>query len=100
MNLHIYGQQSEHDDVTIIGDAKALTALKEAIELALQDKKVRVSHFFTNDGEGYSVNIIKKSDLSDMPVPYTADYAEEKNPEKWKVFQQEVYDVEIIDVCN
>lgn len=70
MKLHIYGQRAEHDDAFIIGDFEALTALREAIDRALNSPKAETVTPFTEDGEGYLLTVLHDG-TSELMVPYT-----------------------------
>ena len=78
--LHIWGQASEHDDATIIGSEKALKALRDAIDAAIERTVAGAGTVFAGDGEGYYVTVV----CLDAPrvwrrlaVPYTAEYSQE-----------------------
>ena len=74
--LHIYGQGAWHDDAIIAGTEESLLALKTAIDNALHSEATQVD-FFCNDGEGYSLRVVKVShdNIDNLPVPYVVDYA-------------------------
>ncbi len=74
--LHIYGQGAWHDDTIIAGTEESLLDLKAAIDNALYSGATQVD-FFCNDGEGYSLRVVKVSNenVDNLPVPYTVDYA-------------------------
>lgn len=72
--LHIYGQNSPHDDVAIVGDKKALENLKNIIDRALNGEMVVLDDdadcFFTKDGEGFNVKIWCESNTKELTLPY------------------------------
>lgn len=77
--LHIYGQDFWHTCGYIVGNKEALIALKNAIEIAL-DEGEGVVDVYVNDGEGYDVHVIRdNSDWKYKAVPYTDEVAREKN---------------------
>ncbi len=72
--LHIYGQPCEHFPARIVGNKKALTILKDAIEQAIAmpingntelSGYIESANVFATDGEGYEV-MVKL--LSNNPV--------------------------------
>jgi len=75
--LHIYGPAAYHDAVWIVGTTDALQRLRDALTAALATESVSRPTFFTNDGEGFHVNIVLESEagMDEYCVPYTADYA-------------------------
>ncbi|MGE5593063.1 MAG: hypothetical protein ACM3X3_05220 [Betaproteobacteria bacterium] len=80
--LHVYGQEQWHDDVQIIGNKRALQALRDAVNAVLQEHKEEASMdtVFTGDGEGYRVTVIRLDDERTWPtlaVPYTDEFARE-----------------------
>ncbi len=68
--LNIYGQQFEHTQAKIVGNAEGLIELKNAIERALLDGKSKTSgaegglfaELFASDGEGYQVIVEMHND--------------------------------------
>lgn len=77
--LHDFGQFAEHSDVFIVGDHEALEKLRDAINWALLYDRA-TSDTFTNDGEGYTINIVKANEetMDNLRRPYyyehSADY--------------------------
>ena len=73
MDLHIYGQQTPHDTIYIIGTRTALATLAHDLFRAVyQPSPEIVTHgFFTEDGEGFSLHIRAEKSLADFVVPYT-----------------------------
>ncbi len=70
--LHIYGQQSWHQDAFIVGNRAALEQLYKGIGEALQNGEKREG-FSPNDGEGYNLYIscVEDSfDFEQLDVPY------------------------------
>lgn len=79
--MHIYGQEMWHDDVSIIGDTASLTALKKAIEDALETGS-GFALAFVNDGEGFNTLVVRVDDagrLDNLAVPYMDDMAKERD---------------------
>lgn len=79
---HIYGQHSFHMEAIILGNEKGLIALRDAINEAIFPGKESSSEaeVYVNDGEGYTayVKMVNDTDIDNLPVPYTADYAQDK----------------------
>ena len=79
--LHIYGQHSYHMEAIIMGSEKGLIALRDAINEAIfPGKESSEVEVYVNDGEGYTVYIkmINDAGIDELPVPYTADFAQDK----------------------
>jgi hypothetical protein len=74
--LNIYGQEFYHTDAFIVGTKEALSALRAALNKALDDDDDSVPvanlQIFASDGEGYSINIICASDedMEKLELPY------------------------------
>jgi hypothetical protein len=70
--IHVYGQDSEHQEVHIVGDVKALEQLRDAINTAL-DQGLGVTHNTTTaDGEGYYIHVVRHETdrMSALTLPY------------------------------
>lgn len=69
--VHIYGQDSNHDDAHIVGDVRGLTLLKEAIEKALAEG-LGSTVATPADGEGYVIYVVRhETDRMDrLTLPY------------------------------
>jgi hypothetical protein len=82
--LHIYGQDAWHDTAYIVGDRQSLTALRDCLTEALDSGEATKFNSFTNDGEGYSIEIIPRDDpqMDTMRLPYHGDIAIDNNPER------------------
>ncbi len=70
--LHIYGQERQHDTVTIQGTVEALIMLRNALNLAIDTDEYGECTTFTNDGEGYDVCIVvrKQKEMEEAELPY------------------------------
>lgn len=82
--LHVYAAEQWHCDVDIVGDRKSLTSLRDAIDRVLKQKHPAKAMFeaYVNDGEGYELTVYlteNKDRLDNLAVPYTEEYAKEKN---------------------
>ena len=83
--VHIYAQYAHHMDAFVIGNEEGLIALRDAINEAIYPGKVKSEvEVFCNDGEGYTIYVkvvpeIFHGDTDKLPVPYTADYAQDKS---------------------
>jgi len=79
--LHIYGPEQQHDEVHIVGNIKGLNLLRDAIASAIKDGSAKQDKVFVNDGEGFSLHVIRNNDdwLGDfwtrLAAPYTSEYA-------------------------
>ena len=58
--LHIYGHEAWHDQVVIVGNARALNFLRDAITAALSRDGRGQCGVFTSDGEGYDVQVLRE----------------------------------------
>lgn len=78
--LHVYAQPWEHGESWIVGERKALEALRDAIDSALRDGAVpgtSAATGYASDGEGYRVLVMRVDGevWRDMLRPYTEDSA-------------------------
>ena len=72
--LHVYGQHIWHDDVYIVGDLRALTTLRDAIDQAITDWEGETGYLFTSDGEGYRLRVARVGagvDFGLLLTPYS-----------------------------
>ena len=72
--LHLYPQAHWHDDASIVGNRKAIEALRDALTAALSDPDgVACSQGFTTDGAGYQVGVyvLPFGEMERMAIPYT-----------------------------
>lgn len=94
--LHIWGQASEHDDVTIIGSEKALKALRDAIDAAIERTVAGAGTVFAADGEGYYATVICLNAphvWRRLAVPYTDECSQEtRDGALWPWHIIQVYD--------
>jgi len=76
--LHIFAQQSWHEEAFLIGTKEALTAVRDAINMALRDGESSASAFAA-DGEGYDiiVRVVDESVMNKLALPYTSETAKE-----------------------
>lgn len=73
MKLHIYGQMYNHDHAFIVGNKRALEALRDAIQATL-DGETNDLTFYAADDEGYDVKIYWEEDArywDKAALPYT-----------------------------
>lgn len=78
--LHIYGQESWHEEAIVAGNREALIALADALRRAADDDgSPRSVEVFAGDGEGYEVFVVRVDEprLGHLRTPYTADYAQD-----------------------
>ena len=79
--VHIHAQHSHHMEAVVLGNEKGLIALRDAINEAIYPGKEKAEvEVFCNDGEGYTiyVKMINDNKIDNLPVPYTADHAQDK----------------------
>lgn len=87
---HVYAATQWHDDVYIVGDVKALTAIKNTIERALQNITPECCTLRPNDYETYRLHVIKTTnpEVQDkLVLPYTEDFIIDKTEDKIHPFQ-------------
>lgn len=106
--LHIHAQKAHHDDAFIVGSREGLLAMREAIDLALDDCTA-AAEVSVGDGEGYHVLIMLiDTDEHGFPdddasVPYMADHAAENRDGAvfpWDRIDPEEYDALIRDASK
>jgi len=70
--MQIYGQTYWHMPAKICGNRIALTVLRNALDKALEGKKVETI-MFSSDGEGYdlSIQLVSQDELEALPCHYT-----------------------------
>ena len=83
--LHVYSQEAWHDEAFIVGTRCDLQRLRDLLTAVLaeprqadiEDMPARIETS-TNDGEGYSLQIIlaTEEEMHGYSLPYTADYAQ------------------------
>ena len=78
--IHIYGQLMWHEDIYIVGTKESLSRLRDALDVAILAKTACCSAI-VNDGEGYDIFVIIDERIlqDNYGVPYSSDYAKEKN---------------------
>ena len=74
--LHVYGQESWHDDVIVVGDRESLRQLTDAVENALRVREASFSTVASADNE-FEVSVTLADDelLRTLPLPYFAEFA-------------------------
>lgn len=74
--MHVYGQTESHDEVSIIGDRKAIHALINALNQSLSSG-LGDGDVFAADGEGYRIfcAVVEPHEAQKLSLPYT-DYPE------------------------
>ena len=81
--IHLYAQYAHHMDAFVLGNEKGLLALRDVINEAVYPGKIKSKvDVFCNDGEGYTIYVkvvpgVFHASTNDLPVPYTADYAQD-----------------------
>lgn len=83
--LHVIAQEAHHDDAYIGGNRGGLTALRDAINMALR-LDCGVAQAFCADGEGYGCVVQRATDeqMQEIPEGYADEHArsEQKIP-RW-----------------
>lgn len=105
--LHIHAQPHEHGEAFIVGNKAGLKALHDAITGALAGAPPdqAIAEVMANDGEGYSVYVVRLSeDWSDgywkhCVYPYTDD-AYDRNPDKTAKSPYDLVDWEKVKARN
>jgi hypothetical protein len=89
--VKIFGANSWHSPISIIGNKDALTKLKNTIQLAIDNEDGYASDdFLETDGEGFSIEVklydegFNSDKWNDLPNHYTDEIASTKNEEHWK----------------
>ena len=69
--VHVYGQDSEHQDVYIVGDVKALELLRDAINTALANG-LGQTNVTPSDGETYTIHVVRHETnrMDALTLPY------------------------------
>jgi hypothetical protein len=82
--LHIYSQDAWHDTAYIVGDRQSLAALRDCLTEALDSGEATKFNSFTNDGEGYTIEVIPLDEpqMETMRSPYHGDIAIDNNPKR------------------
>lgn len=70
--LHVYGPTSWHDEAYLVGDVRALTLLRDAIDRALAaEDGLAQAELSVCDGEGYTMHVVKiaseRMELTQLP---------------------------------
>jgi len=81
--LHIYGQESWHDSVVVIGNRTALEMLLQTIKSALKTGRGDSETVYPADREGYGIVVLLKDgeipeDWRQLALPYTNEIAKDK----------------------
>lgn len=82
--MHIHAQAFWHDGAFIVGNTESLCRLVNAIIEAITLSKEGTAELICNDGEGYTLRIIRCDDektWDKLALPYTDPDAAENNPE-------------------
>lgn len=89
MTLHLYAQEQEHDDAFVVGTRESLTALRNAIDQALEGEAAHrssdsLAEFTAADGECYDlyVKVVPESVEYKLSRPY-AQPRREPNDNHW-----------------
>lgn len=90
MELHVYSQDAWHDPVYLAGDREVLERLVDCLTSVLETGNPGQFDSFTNDGEGFTVNVSLHSQegMNSLKLPYHGEIAEDTCPDRkwpWKV---------------
>ncbi len=80
--VHLHSQASWHDSAYISANRSGLLALRQAIDEALGGAQTGTADVFTNDGEGFDLQVrcVTGAQIYKLALPYTDDVAREKDP--------------------
>jgi hypothetical protein len=83
--MHVYSQESYHEESSIVGDRSSLTKLRDAITVALEKGQGQMDSF-ASDGEGYTTYVILLDSLDQrwnkLVMPYTAEFAKDYHEDR------------------
>ncbi len=91
--LHIYAQGYQHQEAWVVRTRDALTALRDALNVALATGDPTAMTAFTNDGEGYKVILwpMPEGKVQDLRVPYTDPVAHPTGKSPFMVMDRDTY---------
>lgn len=69
--LHIIAQTYYHQPAFIVGNRDGLTALRDALNVALKSSRPVEAIVYPSDGEGYRVHVRCVGNCDDIPLGYT-----------------------------
>lgn len=75
--LHVYGQDTQYEEVKIVGTRQSLEALQKAINKLISSNnataKEKISDFVCDDGKEFELSIFMKpeSEFQEENLPYT-----------------------------
>lgn len=63
-----------------MGNHEGLLKLRDTLTIIINNPQYgEICEVFVNDGEGYDIGIKMINNINILPVPYTADYAQDKS---------------------
>jgi hypothetical protein len=78
-SLHVYAQESWHEEAYIVGDRNALMRLRNQIDRVLAPGLgTEKEPFFTFDGEGFDLHVVNlegEEGWNRLAMPYTSEIA-------------------------
>ena len=90
--LKVFGSESWHGSVTIIGNVESLKKLRDSIDEAIQNEYSN-SLYSESDGEYYNLEVVlvNDSDIMDsFPNHYTDNISSTKDKKKWDFLYSEL----------
>lgn len=91
--LHIYAQQYQHQEAWVVGTKDGLTALRDALTVALAADAPISIPAFTNDGEGYKVIVwpMAEAKVQDLRTPYVDPDGYQAGQSPFMLMDRETY---------
>lgn len=87
--LHIYSQYCEHQDAYLVGNRQALIILRDTLNQVLDSNQAHATGVFASDGEGYNILILPSEDISELRLPYSADYISKEGDHPYASIQSQ-----------
>lgn len=91
--LHLYAQAYQHQEAWMVGTRDGLTALRDALNVALASNEPTPLTTSTNDGEGYKVVIwpVSEAKMQDFKTPYTDPMGHQAGKSPFMMMDPETY---------
>lgn len=85
--LHVHPQYCPRDFAAILGNRAALTALRDAIDIALRCGTTNGFRAFCGDGEGYACVVGLFEGMADVPLGYAEPESQDDRELPEQVFE-------------